>query len=360
MAGLTDAAWMARAIALAERGRGRTHPNPLVGAVVVSPEGVVVGQGAHLVAGGPHAEVIALDGAGERARGATLYCTLEPCSHTGRTGPCVERIAAAGVRRVVTAIQDPNPLVDGRGHAWLRERGLEVAVGAGRDDAERQNAPFLTWMRHHRPWTVLKTVTSSDGFVGRVGERTQLSGAVADRWMHRQRAWIDAIAVGADTVMVDDPELTARGPLRTRPLTRVVFDWRGRTSSGARVWSTGSAGAVIMVVLDSTVQAAPARFDAIAAQGVRVDVYATRDLAVVARRLAEAGVQSLVLEGGPSLQKAWLDAGLVDHLQWLITPGDLGHGVPMVPAVRARCEVVPPERRQRFDTDWLVEECLQG
>lgn len=356
----TDAAWMARAIALAERGRGRTHPNPLVGAVVVSPEDVVVGQGAHLVAGGPHAEVIALDDAGDRARGATLYCTLEPCSHTGRTGPCVDRIAAAGVRRVVTAIQDPNPLVDGRGHAWLRERGIEVAVGVGTDDAERQNAPFLTWMRHHRPWTVLKTVTSSDGFVGRVGERTQLSGAAANRWMHRQRAWIDAIAVGADTVLVDDPELTARGPMRTRPLTRVVFDWRGRTSPGARLWSTGSAGPVIMVVLDSTVQAEPARFEALAAQGVRVDAYPSRDLAAVARRLAEDGVQSLVLEGGPSLQQAWLDAGLVDHLQWLVTPAVLGHGVPMVPAVRARCEAVPSERWQRFDADWLVDECLQG
>lgn len=360
MAGLTDAAWMARAIALAERGRGRTNPNPLVGAVVVSPDGVVVGQGAHLVAGGPHAEVIALDDAGDRARGSTLYCTLEPCSHTGRTGPCVARIAAAGVRRVVTAIQDPNPLVDGRGLAWLRERGVEVEVGVGKADAERQNAPFLTWMRHHRPWTVLKTVTSSDGFVGRAGERTRLSGAAADRWMHRQRAWIDAIAVGADTVLADDPELTARGPVRTRPLIRVVIDWRGRTSPRARVWSTGSAGPVIMVVLDSTVQAAPARFEVLAVQGVRVDAYPTRDLAAVAHRLAEAGVQSLVLEGGPALQQAWLDAGLVDHLQWLVTPAVLGDGVPMVPAVRVRCEAVPPERRQRFDADWLVDECLQG
>lgn len=351
---------MARAIALAERGRGRTHPNPLVGAVVVSPEDVVIGQGAHLVAGGPHAEVIALDDAGDRARGATLYCTLEPCSHTGRTGPCVERIVAAGARRVVTAIQDPNPLVDGRGFAWLRERGIEVEVGVGRDDAERQNAPFLIWMRHRRPWTVLKTVTSSDGFVGRVGERTQLSGAAANRWMHRQRAWVDAIAVGADTVLVDDPELTARGPMRTRPLTRVVFDWRGRISPQARVWSTGSAGPVIMVVLDSTVQAAPARFAALVAHGVRVDAYPTRDLAAVASRLAETGVQALVLEGGPSLQQAWLDAGLVDHLQWLITPAVLGHGVPMVSAVRARCAGVPPERRQPLGTDWLVDECLQG
>jgi len=356
----TDVAWMARAIALAERGRGRTNPNPLVGAVVVSPDGVVVGQGAHLVAGGPHAEVIALDEAGHRARGATLYCTLEPCSHTGRTGPCVERIVAAGVRRVVTAIQDPNPVVDGRGHAWLRERGIEVEVGAGKDEAERQNAPFLTWMRHHRPWTVLKTATSSDGYVGRVGERTRLSGAAANRWMHRQRAWVDGIAVGAGTVIEDDPELTARGPVRIRPLTRVVIDWRGRTSLGSKLFSTRSAGPVIIVVLDSTVQADPAKFEALRAQGVHVEGYPTRDLAAVARGLADAGVQSLVLEGGPSLQQAWLDAGLVDHLQWLVTPAVLGDGVPMVPAVRVRGDAVPRERWQRLDADWLVDECLQG
>ncbi len=356
MVALTDAAWMARAIALAERGRGRTNPNPLVGAVVVSADDVVVGQGAHLAAGGLHAEVMALDDAGDRARGSTLYCTLEPCSHTGRTGPCVERIAAAGVRRVVTAIQDPNPLVDGRGHTWLRARDIVVDVGVGRGDAERQNAPFLTWMRHGRPWTVLKTVTSSDGYVGRVRGRTRLSGGAADRWMHRQRAWIDAIAVGADTVLVDDPELTARGPVRTRPLTRVVIDWRGRTSPASRVWSTASAGPVIMVVLDSTVQADPAKFEALRAQGVRVETQATRDLRAVARSLAARDVQSLVLEGGPSLQQAWLDAQLVDHLQWLVTPTVLGDGVPMVPAVRARCEAVPRERWQRLDADWLVED----
>jgi len=241
MAGTTDAAWMARALALAERGRGRTAPNPLVGAVVVSPDGVVVGQGAHLAAGGPHAEVVALEAAGEQSRGATLYCTLEPCCHVGRTGPCVERIAAAGVTRVVTAVEDPNPLVNGQGHAWLRARGIAVETGVQRDAGERQIAPFLTWMRHKRPWTVLKTATSSDGFVGEHGRPTRLSGEVADRWMHRQRAWIDAIAVGATTVIVDDPFLTARGPVRARPLTRVIVDWRGRTPAGARVWSLDTA-----------------------------------------------------------------------------------------------------------------------
>lgn len=355
MPGLTDADWMARALLLAERGRGQTTPNPLVGAVVVAQGDVVVGQGSHLRAGGPHAEVFALEAAGDRARGATLYCTLEPCCHVGRTGPCVERIVAAGIRRVVTAIQDPNPQVDGGGHAWLRAHGIDVETGVCRDEARRQNAPFLTWMRDGRPWTVLKTATSADGFVGRIGERTALSGEVANRWMQRQRAWMDALVVGADTVIADDPQLTSRGALRSRPLTRVIIDWRGRTSPQAQVWSTVPAGPVIMVVLDATVRADPGRFEALRARGVRVDAYATRDLVAVARRLAADEVQSVLLEGGPSLQQAWLDAGLVDHVQWLMTPVVLGDGVPMVAAVRTRGEAEPPGKRQQLGDDWLVE-----
>jgi diaminohydroxyphosphoribosylaminopyrimidine deaminase/5-amino-6-(5-phosphoribosylamino)uracil reductase len=349
---LTDAEWMARALLLAERGRGTTTPNPLVGAVVVSPSGVVVGQGAHLRAGGPHAEVIALDQAGDSARGATLYCTLEPCCHVGRTGPCVERIAAAGIRRVVTAMSDPNPQVDGGGHAWLLEHGIEVETGIRQVEATRQNRPFLTWIEEGRPWIVLKTVTSSDGFVARTGERTELSGTETNRWMQRQRAWIDALMVGADTVIVDDPLLTARGAMRVRPLMRIIVDWRGRTPLTARVWSTLSTGPVIMVVLASTVRADPERFEVLRLHGVAVEEFPTRDLAVVAERLAALDVQSVVIEGGPTLQQAWLDAGLVDHVQWVTTPAVLGEGVPMVAAVSARVE---PVERVACGVDELVE-----
>jgi diaminohydroxyphosphoribosylaminopyrimidine deaminase/5-amino-6-(5-phosphoribosylamino)uracil reductase len=343
---------MARALLLAERGRGTTTPNPLVGAVVVSPDGVVVGQGAHLKAGGPHAEVVALDIAGDRARGATLYCTLEPCCHVGRTGPCVEQIAAAGIKRVVSAMPDPNPQVDGGGHTWLLEHGIEVETGVRFDEAVRQNRPFLTWIDEGRPWIVLKTVTSADGFVGRRDQRTQLSGPETDRWMHRQRAWIDALAVGADTVIVDDPLLTARGAMRARPLTRVIFDWRGRIPLTARVWSTLSAGPVIMVVLESTLAADPGRFDLLRQHGVEVDAYATRDLSAVAARLAQADVQSVLLEGGPTMQGAFLDAGLVDHVQWVMSPETLGEGIPMVPDVKARGEEL---ERVALGEDQLVE-----
>ena len=173
---------MARALAVAERGRGTTSPNPIVGALIVDDEGVVVGRGAHLVAGGPHAEVLALADAGERARGATLYCTLEPCSHTGRTGPCAPKVVAAGIRRAVIAMGDPNPLVSGRGIELLRSHGIEVTVGILEADARRQNAPFLTRMGRGRPHVTMKVALSADGKVALAGgHSTRLTGDVANR-----------------------------------------------------------------------------------------------------------------------------------------------------------------------------------
>ncbi len=278
-----DQAFMARALFWAERGRGRTSPNPNVGAVVVSPDGVVVGQGAHMLAGGPHAEVVALEAAAGRARGATLYCTLEPCAHTGRTGPCVERIVAAGVHRVVAAVEDPNPLVAGQGLAFLRRHAVEVVVGVGEAEARRQLAPFLTWMTARRPFVILKAATSADGFVGGRDGPVRLTGPAADRFFHRQRAEIDALAVGATTVLVDDPLLTARGAYRVRPLTRVLFDWRARIPASAHVFSTVSAGPVIMVVSERALVDAPAHFTELHRLGVSIEAFEARDLPVGTR-----------------------------------------------------------------------------
>src|SRR5687767_7457423 len=203
---------MARALALAERGRGRTSPNPMVGAVVVDDEGVVVGRGAHEYAGGPHAEIRALDDAGERARGATLYCTLEPCCHTGRTGPCAPEIVDAAIARVVVATEDPNPLVSGGGIAHLRAHGVEVVVGVGRAEAERLNRYFFTGITERRPFVIMKAAVSLDGRIAAgKGVRTPLTCAAANRHIHRRRAEVDAIAVGSETVLVDDPLLTVRG-----------------------------------------------------------------------------------------------------------------------------------------------------
>ncbi len=196
-----DARWMRRALEQARRGLGRTTPNPIVGACVVTDEGVVVGDGAHERAGEPHAEVHALEEAGERARGATLYCTLEPCSHTGRTGPCTERIIAAGIRRVVAAMEDPFPLVSGRGFAALRAHGIEVDDGLEREAAVRLNQPFLTTIREGRPFVILKAATSIDGRIAAApGRRTPLTSAAANRHAQYHRAQVDAIAVGSETI----------------------------------------------------------------------------------------------------------------------------------------------------------------
>jgi diaminohydroxyphosphoribosylaminopyrimidine deaminase/5-amino-6-(5-phosphoribosylamino)uracil reductase len=238
---------MRRAIAHARRGLGRTTPNPIVGACIVSDEGVVLGQGAHEFAGGPHAEINALEEAGADARGATLYCTLEPCSHTGKTGPCTERIIAAGIRRVVAAMGDPFPRVNGRGFAALRAHGIEVDVGVEHDAAVRLNQPFLTAVRRGRPFVILKAATSLDGRIAIEGERTPLTSAPALRHAQYMRAQVDAIGVGSETILVDDPLLTAREVYRERPLTRVLFDRRGRVPPTARIFSTLSAGPVVVV-----------------------------------------------------------------------------------------------------------------
>lgn len=349
-----DAAFMERALFLAERGLGRTTPNPVVGAVVVSPSGVVVGQGAHLRAGGPHAEVVALEAAGDRARGATLYCTLEPCSHTGRTGPCVERVVEAGITRVVAATRDPNPSVSGAGFAVLRQRGIDVVEGVAGDTAARLNAPFFRWVQHHRAFVQLKAAISRDGFVGPRGAAMRLTGAAADRYLQRQRAAIDAIAVGSETVIVDDPLLTARGAYRARPLTRVLFDWRARISPQARVFSTLSAGPVIIVVSSDAAAGQSEALAALRARGAVVQPFANYDLQAAVEWLGARDIVSLLVEGGPRLQAAFVDAGLVDRVQWVVTPSVLAEGVPLwTPTERLRWS--GPPRVRTLGADTLIE-----
>ncbi len=333
---------MSRALALAERGRGRTSPNPIVGAVVVDGEGVVVGRGAHLAAGGPHAEVHALDDAGGRARGATLYCTLEPCCHTGRTGPCAVRVAEAGIRRAVVAIEDPNPLVAGGGLAYLRTHGVEVTVGIGREQAELQNRPFFTFVGRHRPFVTMKVALSLDARIAAApGARTYLTGEAAHRATHRLRAEVDAVAIGSGTLLADDPLLTARGIYRYRPLVRVVFDGRLRTPPSARLLSTLEAGPVIIMSTEPAVRAAPDRARALRHAGARIEVLDTQGdagsaaavpLAAAFSSLAETGVTSMIVEGGASLHRAVWSAGLVDKVQVFVSPRTAGEGgVPWLP-----------------------------
>jgi diaminohydroxyphosphoribosylaminopyrimidine deaminase / 5-amino-6-(5-phosphoribosylamino)uracil reductase len=353
--------YMDRALFHAARGTGRTSPNPLVGAVVVSADGVVVGQGFHQRAGEAHAEVHALAEAGARARGATLYCTLEPCCHQGRTGPCVSRIVAAGIARVVAAVEDPNPAVRGRGFAFLRERGVSVEVGLAAERAVTMNQPFFTLMREGRPFVVLKAATSLDGRIAAApGCRTILTSAPANRHAHRVRAEVDAIGVGSGTILADDPGLTARGAFRERPLTRVVFDRRLRTPPQARVLSTPDAGPVIIV----TTAASAARDDLrrpLEARGGQIEVAADGTLRAALQRLAVRQIESLLLEGGGAIHAAAWDEGLVDFVRLYVTPHALGpEGVPLLPD-RAFSSVDLRDRRiAPLGPDVLIEGYVHG
>ena len=348
---------MRRALEHARRGIGRTTPNPIVGAVVVSDEGVVVGQGAHEKAGEPHAEIHALDEAGDAARDATLYCTLEPCAHTGRTGPCTERIIGAGIKRVVAAMEDPFPLVSGKGFARLRAHGIEVAVGVERDAAVRLNQPFLTALRAGRPFVTLKAATSLDGRIAaRPGERTALSSELALRHAQYVRASVDAIAVGSGTILIDDPLLTAREVYRERPLARVVFDRRLRTPAAARVLSTVAAGPVIII---TSPQAAEARGSAVTAledAGGTVLAVETPTIGAALRELPARGVQSIVIEGGAAVHAAAWDEGLVDYVQLYVTPVGIGpEGIPFLEG-RDFASVALIERRvELLGPDVLIE-----
>lgn len=355
----SDADYMARALAVAERGRGTTSPNPIVGALVVDDEGVVVGRGAHLVAGGPHAEILALADAGERARGATLYCTLEPCSHTGRTGPCAPKVVAAGIRRAVIAMGDPNPLVSGRGIELLRSHGVEVTVGILEAHARRQNAPFLTRMGRGRPHVTMKVALSADGMVALAGgHATRLTGDVANRRIHRDRAEVDAIAIGSGTLLNDDPLLTARIAYRRRPFIRVIFDRRLRTPPAARVLSTLESGPVI-IVTDPDASASQEPLVALTRVGASVEAISLdgstfEDAAL--RRLTQIGVSSVILEGGPTTHSAFWDRGLVDRVQMYVVPRSIGpDGLgwwASADHVEAQLEDV---RRTRLGADMLIE-----
>lgn len=347
---------MRKALALAERGRGQTSPNPMVGALVVNDDGVIVGRGSHQIAGGPHAEVVALQDAGARAKGATLYCTLEPCSHTGRTGPCAPLVAAAGVRRAVIALEDPNPLVHGAGLRHLRERGVTVDVGVEGEAATRQNAVFLINILKRRPHVTLKVALSLDARIGLPGQRTFLTGASANRRTHRQRAEVDAMAIGSGTILADDPQLTPRGAYRSGPLTRVVLDRRLRTPPAARVLSTLDAGPVIIITSEEAVAVAPAQAEALIARGARIVPLAEAGIVPALQVLWDAGVRSLVVEGGAAVHRAALDAGVVDAIHVFIAPRRLGESaLPWVGSGRVAWEDLRDRRAKWLGVDLFVE-----
>jgi diaminohydroxyphosphoribosylaminopyrimidine deaminase/5-amino-6-(5-phosphoribosylamino)uracil reductase len=317
-----DGRYMRRALDLAERGRGLVSPNPLVGAVVVA-DGRVVGEGWHRGPGTDHAEVVALAAAGERARGATLYLTLEPCSHRGRTPPCAPRVIRAGVARVVAALGDPNPAVDGRGFAALSEAGIEVRTGVLAEEAARQNQAFLHHTRTGLAVVTLKMAASLDGkAAARDGSSRWITGEAARGEVHRMRVESDAIMVGAGTALRDDPSLTVRGlEDGGRAPLRVVVDGRGIVPPTHRLFQDGAAPTLV-----ATTEGAPSeRREAWRAAGAEVLLLddagsSLIPLADLLRELGKRDVQRLLLEGGPTLAWEAIRIGLVDEVVLFFAP----------------------------------------
>jgi diaminohydroxyphosphoribosylaminopyrimidine deaminase/5-amino-6-(5-phosphoribosylamino)uracil reductase len=347
-----DRAWMRRALALAERGWGQTAPNPMVGAVVVR-DGVAVGKGFHAKFGEAHAEVAALAAAGDGARGATVFVTLEPCSHHGKTPPCVDALIAAGVARVVAAVRDPGR-ESGGGAERLRAAGIDVDIGVEEAAARELNAPFFfAASGATRPWVTLKLALSLDGAIasapGTADAPRWLTGESARKYVHRLRAQSDAIAVGIGTALADDPLLTVRSGRRPRvaPL-RVVFDRSARLPLTSRLVKT--ARRVPLLVMADQADGAAAR--ALEAKGVVFE--SAPDILPKLELLHRRGVRSLLVEGGSILSGALLAAKAVDRLVIFQAPVVLGHGaLPAFGAVNEIERLTVVERRE-FDADLMT------
>src|SRR5450631_2466143 len=334
-----DQRFMALALTLGRRGQGRTWPNPAVGAVVVK-DGVIVGRGWTQPGGRPHAEPEALKRAGEAARGATLYVTLEPCSHVGKSPPCADAIIAAGIARVVSAIEDPNPDVAGQGHAKLRAAGIAVDIGLGAADAARDHAGHFRRIRDKRPHVILKLAVSSDDKIAAAGHKPMaISGEAAKARVHLLRAQCDAILVGIGTVLADDPLLTCRLPgMEARSPVRVVLDRGLRTPGTSRL--VHSARKTPLWVMTSNLSEAPAamKLGAAGAQVMRVATTTAPppglDLPAVLHALADKGITRLMVEGGARVASSFVTAGLVDEIWLLRGPDAVGaDGVPALDAL---------------------------
>jgi diaminohydroxyphosphoribosylaminopyrimidine deaminase/5-amino-6-(5-phosphoribosylamino)uracil reductase len=327
----TDQVHLARAIELAERGRGRTSPNPLVGAVIVAGDGVI-GEGWHAVAGGPHAEVVAIASAPpERLPGSTLYVSLEPCCHHGRTPPCTDAIARAGISRVVVASDDPTEKASGRGLGILRDDGIDVEVATGELPARARllNQPFRKWARTGRPWVLFKSAMTLDGKVAtETGDSKWISSEASRSRAHLWRAECDAVAVGIGTALADDPQLTARAELDAdappsggRQPRRIVFDSLARLPLDSRLVRAAPDLPLTVVVS----RAAPrAELEALESAGADIVVAAGENEPARVRnaldQLGASEIQSILLEGGPHLAGAFLDAGEIDEARLFVAP----------------------------------------
>lgn len=320
--------WMRRALELAARGRGFVEPNPLVGAVVLDADGNLVGEGFHERYGGPHAEVHAFAAAGERARGGTLMVTLEPCCHWGKTPPCTDAVLRSGVRRVVAAMADPFPKVDGGGVRLLREAGIDVTVGVGEADARRLNAPYLKLVQTGRPWVHLKWAMTLDGKLATAtGDSKWISGEASRRAVHELRGRVDAVLVGRGTVVADDPLLTARPPGPRTP-ARVVLSASGDLPDRCRLRAT--AGEVPVVVY--TAAGHEGKLAGWAADGAEVvplpPTGSGLSIDAILTDLGRRRFTHVLVEGGAGVHGAFLDARAADELHVYVAPKVAGGAGP--------------------------------
>ncbi len=315
---------MAEALSLAARAEGMTSPNPLVGAVVLDSGAEVVGRGWHRKAGEPHAEVLALQEAGDRARGGVLILTLEPCSHQGRTPPCAPFVVDAGVSHVIAAVSDPNPQVSGKGFAHLRAHGVGVEIGIMAEEAVRRNEVYFHWWKRGRPFLTLKAAASLDGKIAtRSGQSRWITGEAARNAGHHFRNKADAILVGVETVIEDDPLLTARPDgVPGKPLTRVVLDSMLRTPPKARVLAPLQGSSTIVAAMEAAPPAKEKALREAGAEVVRVeaDLQGRVSLAPLLGVLGNRGVRHILVEGGGRVHGSFIREGLADRLLYFLAP----------------------------------------
>jgi diaminohydroxyphosphoribosylaminopyrimidine deaminase / 5-amino-6-(5-phosphoribosylamino)uracil reductase len=347
-----DRRYMQLALALGRRGQGRTWPNPAVGAVVVK-DGVIVGRGWTQSGGRPHAEPEALRRAGEAARGATLYVTLEPCSHFGKSPPCVDAVIASGISRVVSAIEDPNPEVAGQGHAKLRAAGITIDVGLCAAEAAHDHAGHFRRIRDRRPHVILKLAVSADDKIGASGHKPlAITGDAAKTRVHLLRAHSDAILVGIGTVLADDPLLTCRLPgMEARSPVRVVLDRSLRIRSDCRLVHSARATPLWVMTSETAEAAAAMKLGAAGAQVMRVPSDPAKrglDLPAVLHALSEKGISRLMAEGGARVASSFVAAGLADEIWLLRGPATVGpDGVPALDALPLAAITQSPAYRVR-------------
>ncbi len=364
---MNDHDYMKIALDLAEKGLGQTSPNPMVGAVLVK-DGRVVGRGYHQRAGGPHAEVDAIDNAGELARGATLYVTLEPCNHFGRTPPCTHKIADAGIRRVVVAMEDPNPGVQGGGNRYLQNRDIEVTTGICENQARTLNEGFVTWVTSGRPFVIVKCAATLDGRIAtRTGDSRWVTGPAARQFVHRIRHAVDGIMVGVETVKRDDPSLTTRlDDAAGADPTRIILDTRLSIPLTSKLLHQASDAATWVVCAADAPADRQAALEDTGARVITAPLASGRiDLSALMQQLGGMGVISLLIEGGGTVIGSALAAGIANKICFFYAPKILGgdDGVPI-------CRGVGPDSMHqsiavhdlsvfRFDTDVMLQGYLK-